>query len=1625
MKRIFTFTVLMMAFVMNALAWEPVIREIHYFGMYYPDSYEPVESSEINCFSSNGYTHDLDYMKFKNRNQPNTPKVTFRSWTDNNKTRFALNNPDNWEFNKTNSTSYPGPGLYNKSDNVTNVWIRNLDSGDKFILEYYRNGGAGDSPKFVQSNNGHNSGTVTGLSEGSTLLGTQEYTCTSGGDVCISMPSKVVIRSLTIIHANYQTATHRIDPITDNGNKGYRYTLTGPGVLEDKKGAVPYITMRFGHDNDMTFVRDLGNGNFGASCIVDQTDNLNLDDPNVRLSAAYKKRYINKNGQYSTNMNDVNDTPLSQDEQAAIKERAQKEANMLKGREWTVFEADNEWDDKINWNDNRTHKKDFKWGDNFNSIFPIYGTYFYFFPEVNGKFRVKFYCEGNEEHMPLWYKLRYVTDGNGNKVPEYIPAGDDDPNKDQRREHLKVSYDGGTSFVDINMGANNRDDVTIYEYTADMEKDGVYYLCANPTIVGREHPIVRLISYEFIPTFRVDPLYSVVANGATSAHDAATIKGVTIGNFTGINSSNVFNNDAKITINGDKNAPMIKFLGNVAGATISLRQNDNDIKLDFDNITYKSGENINQGGAIVVNLDCPAGKATYVLTVAYDAVDAKWEKVNGIDSRVAAGKVDVKKWDFNSKPLAIGAYGTDDGTRFNPEPSATNDAWFAKSQLFREIHKADGLTADWQKTFMNLHEGGKEPIFKSVYDMEGDNADMLKETEGLIILADANQLGIYNENPVSTSDKYNDRYIGLMNGAKLIIPKLEAGDRVVIKMGRYGSTSDDASNQYSLANLKFKNAKDAIGTDISGVYVIGGSSAPTKDDGVTPNGDQRYLHGEYHFISSGGDFEMEINDATLVKLYSIEIYKHDETILTENGILGDNRQILYTDKDTGERTINLHLHYYGLGEKGAFLSADKKTGTFKNDNSISFITTDDMNFTYTPGLTSDSKNAKFGAFKARIGVKTKDGGRTYVTDYADYMIGVGYRQTMNYPYTWDFTDLKKYAIATGELDNNGTEKGDVDDMKTWNNYGLRVSPENTDGCLFVSGSQLYAGATMFPETKGIGIYHVNNDTRRNGKMTITGDGTTESGGLQVNDNRASVDNPLLWEYLVPSVKSEQAVYVHAKKVSGATCQAKYLMNIQSLDLVGTNANYVPKGWTCKQGENIGDIHTSGTDYSLNGSRVFEGFSGYQGKALYWRQGYAAYGYQDGYQLILQPGEYVLTYTMAAWKGSPNYKVEVLEYNNLNIVKESDYIMATPNADGKSSADLSGAERNQLSFTISSTGRYIIRFSQKGDGFLEFLLLECSLTSEKKNFEYTVTDAGGDVFAMSLPKNATESDVRLCFQGYEVNKIAVSTDPKTLNVKGWTSESRARVIDPSLTSYMSGKKFRTYAVTGVDYSTKTVTLTKIEDLMPAAENDGDKNACVIVNGSSDSGIEGSSEGVFGDQFHLFVPDMHDYGTEQGATYLKSLWDGDSKMKAKLYPGSVKAVDGNYTNFAFTCMYYDLYPETGEKKPGQTEKKVGPQAFYRIAGGKTGTASSKGNQGYLPILTSKVGYPVESSTSTGGGNARFTLVIIDDDEATGIATVEQVAEDNGRFYNLSGQQLSGKPNRSGLYIVNGKKVYIKNK
>ena len=1349
MKRLFTLLILALTFVGNAMAWEPVIKETHWFGMYEYEDYTngeygwaPFTVKKINW--SGNYIESIEVAKeWTGQDPKQQPKATYYSWLDR-KLRFSVNRTELWDVDRNTSNNYKGLGLYNKGDGGTNFWIHNLKQGDKFNVEYYRDPSNSSSPFLV-------SGSVEGRTPGQNYSGDNAiygaannslvyYTMTADGDVQINIPSHTVIRSVTIQHVAYEKATFQTEQITDNGNIGYKTTMTGAGVLEDKRGAIPYMTMRFGAENDMTFVRNVGSpGNgvtyYAASSIIDESNNFNPST--AKLQALYRNK---------------------------------SEADMkrfLANKEWSVFTANPDGN-----------------GDDFNSIYPLYGSYFYFFPEVNGKLIMEFYCEGSEETASFWYKRC----ANGT-----FPGIEEQPSVTKEG----VNSNGRTS------GGN------FYRYTVDVDKGGIYYLCSMPTNIAHEHPILRLMSYAFIPEFRLDPLWYIATDEekatGTIAHAAETNQDFTV------------TTDHQ-TVNLIKS---VKCEGNIASAEPYFEGK----VLKFKNIKYKSEtENdptLNDGGAVIVNVECASGKATYVLTVPYTAEKAvKSTDANNHLLRVMDpdeennpdGK-QVKKWDFFSNVYNVGQYKN------------------TSSQLYNEIHKADGLTADWLNTYMDL-EKEEEPIFKSVYDMEGDNADMLKETEGLVFFTETNQLGIFNENDPSTSE-FRDRYIGLIGGGEMWIPSLKAGDRIVLKMGRYGKDSQGADK----AHLTITGAQDAVGKAISSDYVIGGSGVAAGNDlnNGTDITDPSQPWGEYHFISTGGHFKLKVTDATLLKLYSIVIYKHDDTILTENELLGDedHLEILNTKEFVTPDNVLLRLHYRGLKEATNYSApVEAKTGNLvKNDVHVSNQTSyESLWYTYSVDLPESPAAAKFGVFKARQGVKTI--GEDYVTDYADCMIPVGYRETLKYPYTWDFTDLKKYVSAG--IDNNGVEKevADADaDLRIWNEWNLRVKPDEWDGSIFVSGGQLYGGKTMFDETRGIGITHDSNNV-----ASMTGTTTDETGGMSIGDGA--------YGFIVPQVDKNQAIYVRAHKV-GSTHKAKYEQS----------------------------------------------------------DGTTTYAY------------------------------------------------------GNSEQDFPYSE--------------------------------------------TATDGTDDeVFAVMMPSSLTKKvDVKLSFKGYEVKKIAVSTDPKSVNSYGYSTECRAHDIDHRLTPYFSAGNIKAYRVSDVNYDESKIVLAEVDKILPAASENGKKGLGVILYNTK-AGEDKSSD------FHLFVPDMHDKDNNDLKLSAES-----NKLYANLTQNnSIGANPGEYTNYLLNAK--GTNPVNG--------KTVEGIAFYRASK----TAKLGPNKAYLPILTSAV----QPSTGNLGG-AKMRIVFADPDDAEDDATVTAVtgievndaAEENS-YYTLSGIKID-RPTKSGIYIKNGKKIIIK--
>ena len=165
----------------------------------------------------------------------------------------------------------------------------------------------------------------------------------------------------------------------------------------------------------------------------------------------------------------------------------------------------------------------------------------------------------------------------------------------------------------------------------------------------------------------------------------------------------------------------------------------------------------------------------------------------------------------------------------------------------------------------------------------------------------------------------------------------------------------------------------------------------------------------------------------------------------------------------------------------------------------------------------------------------------------------------------------------------------------------------------------------------------------------------------------------------------------------------------ALDFTDVVDGALPEGWKCLQ--NGDEIHEYPNTFT-GGARTFEGFTGFQGKGLYWRTKYAQYGRQADYLLTLEPGNYYLQFNMAAWKANPQFYAQILNAADESVVVKSETFDAEPNANGEKSADLSSTETHGLKFKIEKAGNYVISFDNAIEGdWHEFLLMACKLYTD--------------------------------------------------------------------------------------------------------------------------------------------------------------------------------------------------------------------------------------------------------------------------------------------------------------------------
>ena len=763
---------------------------------------------------------------------------------------------------------------------------------------------------------------------------------------------------------------------------------------------------------------------------------------------------------------------------------------------------------------------------------PVTGTYYKFVPEVSGKMWVKFKASSvNYRNYGKPGNAAVDDNGTPNEVtnnvscPYYLMVVNDNNKPTQVESH---NYSNG---ADGYFGDDNGNPTDGQNKGITVERGKTYYLYGwwdvnnnggvLDDIDNHACGIAELLEVTFLPNQMVEPLAKWVESGTTEDDNLATVKGY-------------------------NTVCVKKKSSNIASCEPYIEGG----KLKIKNIVFNDADK--GGGTILIKIGDRDVDAypVFAYTIAYDA---SYEPDDWTDESRSKGHT----WDFSTNPLN----GLEWENRYSQEATPTDFGTSTddESLLSKEIAKGD-----WTFNYRVKASNGTthDPRFLNNWDMEGDNADMIWDTEGLIFKTSSNQSCIYNEfggvvdhSKIGTKDD-PDRYVGILPGGSFTIPKLEAGDRVEIFMG----SGEGSGSEACFFNIT--NALDAIGKEITETYKAGGSHWQQNQ------GNASQYRGAYQFISTGGDMTFTMNGGSMTKLYSIRIYTGVKT-----GTVDCTRvqSVTYNNEDYNGYTYSFNndwrtttpvkgaiaLHYRGKGERLRTPTILHTSGNVSTGSeNLIYAEIGDNN---APYILYKSKKQDYGMFRMRV--EDLELSNTYVADYALQNITVGYLLKKNYPYTWDFTDLMGYvktdARILGERTNvsgydprtvdedeayeiefmNNSVGEDVKAVEQWKQYaasadgdipagyGLHINNEPYGGGCMWAGGQLYAYEEAFDETFGLSILPPLNNQ---GESAISKD---YNGGVRIIDDGLCLTGGI-WRIMIPLVGGEEvaSVYIRAKQI---------------------------------------------------------------------------------------------------------------------------------------------------------------------------------------------------------------------------------------------------------------------------------------------------------------------------------------------------------------------------------------------------------------------------------------------------------------------------------------------------------------
>lgn len=296
--------------------------------------------------------------------------------------------------------------------------------------------------------------------------------------------------------------------------------------------------------------------------------------------------------------------------------------------------------------------------------------------------------------------------------------------------------------------------------------------------------------------------------------------------------------------------------------------------------------------------------------------------------------------------------------------------------------------------------------------------------------------------------------------------------------------------------------------------------------------------------------------------------------------------------------------------------------------------------------------------------------------------------------------------------------------------------------------------------------------------------------------------------------------------------------------------------------------------------------------------------------------------------------------------------------------------------------------------------------------------------VSAYKVTSDGDVVLSFNtNAEIEMIGVTDITKSINELGYATESRNHAIDHTYTGKFTKNDVDAYGIT-LYGSGESVYVYKGYPEVHKSETE-------VTVVPENTGVvlykDGASEKC---NVPLFYPACNILPTESDEAILADNWMAPN-VESLQHISEVENRNGTEcTKFVMTRKYY-IYNKSSQSSSSQQTSQV--EAFYRWKIENDATYDTMGaNKAYLLVPNSAMPLALwNGGDGTGtAGKAKNTIFIdleeIDEEEEEGVVTgVEEIENvtNSEVWYTLEGIRLNERPYSSGIYLRNGKKVYIK--